>query len=219
MSSDPVWLKIVLAVIGPITTAILALIAANIIAARIQTRREEIRVRQEMTDEIVETASQLYFSLQTFWRAARDIRVAERTSNPALADQLEKLNNAYAHARVRGQVLEHKLQIFYADPRPAKNWHRLSDLLSVRYFLLITSGPRRQEIRERNAGPHHSGLTANQLDEPTQLLREIRIAIVEAASSLWENKIDTEASHMRRLNSTWIPVGEESGVAADSQHH
>jgi hypothetical protein len=203
---DPLWERLLVAATAPAVTALLALVVVNQVASVIQGRREAGEIREILTAEMTETANSLYFILQRFWRAARDVPLNQRLSSPDLAEERERLNDAYQSARIKSQVIERKLLIYYADQAPARAWHRVFDLLSTRYFLLLESdGKRRRAIRNRNAGEDHSGLSPEQLNNPSLLVKTIRSALAEAIETLWHYKVDRRARHQQngQPRSTW----------------
>lgn len=203
---DPLWERLLVAATGPAVTAVLALIVVNQVASTVQRRREAGEVREHLATEMTEAANSLYFALQAYWRAARGTRLSDRKSSPELQDEQRRLDEAYQSARIRGQTIERRLLIYYKSQRPAQAWHRVFDLLTVRYFLLFEhEGRRRRAIRGRNAGPRHSGLNEAQLNQPAVLLQEIRMSIAEAVETLWRHRVDRQGRHLRagEVRTTW----------------
>ncbi len=199
--TEPLWQKVLVAAVGPAVAAVLALLVANRVTSRAQARREAGDLRESLAAEMDAIAGELYFTLQSFWRAASEVPLPQRATDPTLAADRERLEAAYLRARTTGQVLERRLGIYFRDDAPRRTWHRVMDLLSVRYFLLLLPEPdRRETIRERNAGPDHSGLTAEELEDPTRLLDAIRSAIPEAVAALWAHPIDRSGAPSASLD-------------------
>lgn len=154
---DPLWERLLIAATGPVVTAALALVVLNTVAGWAQRRRDAAETREALAAELMETANSLYLALQAFWRAARDAPLAERRDSPALSGHIEFLDDAYLLARSKGQVLEQRLKIYFAASEPSDLWHRVTDLLTVRYFLLLEGdADRRARIRRINSGPRSS---------------------------------------------------------------
>lgn len=204
--NTPLWERIVVAATGPIVTAALALIVVNAVTSWAQRRRDASETRDSLATELTETANSLYLALQAFWRAARDVPVKERKAAPDLASNRDQLDAVYQAARSKGQVLEQRLKIYFASPVPAKSWHRVTDILTVRYFLLLEGDDvRRSNVRKINAGPGHSGLTEEELNDPSYLLEAYRQALAETIASLWNHNVDRRGKHLAGTTavSTW----------------
>ena len=202
----PLWERMVVAATGPVVTALLALLVLNLVTAWAQRRREAGDTREELAAELTETANALYLALQAFWRAARDVPLAQRRTAGELAEQRTRLEAVYLEARTKGQVLEQRLAIYFEAREPKQSWHAVTDLLTVRYFLLLEGEPaRRQAIRAKNAGPEHSGLTADELNDPALLLRTYRAALARCIATLWRHDLDRRGRHLRDsdLVSNW----------------
>lgn len=121
----------------------------------------------------------------------------ERRNSPELSTALEQLDAIYQTARSRGQVLEQRLKIYFASPEPSGAWHRVTDLLTVRYFLLVESdAERRRNLRRVNSGPRHSGLTEEELKDPALLLKTYRQALAETIAALWNHDVDRRGKHL-----------------------
>jgi hypothetical protein len=208
--SDPLWQRILVAATGPVVTAVLARLVVNLVTTWAQRRRDEGEIREGLASELTEVANSLYLVLQAFWRAARDVPLAERVTSEALVERRGELDKTYHNVRTKGQVLERRLQIYYADREPAKAWHAVTDLLTVRYFLLLEAdADRRRRIRRLNAGPDHSGLTEDQLNNPKLLLETYRSALDDCVQALWQYRPDRQGRHLKRgrIPPTWHGSG------------
>lgn len=198
--SDPLWERLLVAAVGPIVTAVLALFVVNWVTALAQRRREASETRESLAAELTECGNTLYFGLQGFWRAARNVSVADRSTARELEVARVKLDELYQRHRVTGKVLEQRLRIYYEDPGPAQHWHSAMSLLSARNFLLVEGNPEsRAKIRKRNSGERESGLTEEQLEDPELIMRTYRRKLEETIRSLWEFKVDRRGRHMSAI--------------------
>lgn len=197
---EPLWERLLVAAVGPILTAALALFVINWVTARAQRRREASEIREELAAELADCGNTLYFALQSFWRAAKDVRLADRATAPQLENARLKLDDLYQRHRAAGKVIEQRLRIYYRDPAPAQNWRSAMSLLSARYFLLLEGNEEsRVEIRRRNSGKLESGLSEEQLTNPTLIISSYRRKLEDAVQSLWACKVDRQGKHMSRL--------------------
>lgn len=195
--TGPLLEQVIVAATGPIVTALLALLVANQVTMWAQKRKDAAQTRESLSTEITETANTLYLALQVFWRAARDTPLSRRASEAGLANERAAVNEAYQEARIRGEIIEQRLRVYFSSPQPVRCWHRVVDLLTVRYFLLLEGDEaKRASIRRKNAGSEHSGLTEAQLDEPRILLESYRRALDETFLSIWSNDLDRFGRHL-----------------------
>jgi hypothetical protein len=186
--------------VGPLETALLAIIVVNFVTARAQRRREASETRESLAMELTECGNTLYFGLQAFWRSAKNVELAARSTAPELESAVLKLDELYQRHRITGKVLEQRLRIYYRDPAPAKNWHRAMSLLAARRFLLTEGNEEaRVKIRQRNSGMDESGLSVEQLQDPNLIMRSYREALAETVESLWEYKVDRRGKGMRPM--------------------
>lgn len=195
--SQPLWERLLVAATGPFMTAVLALVVVNKVTSWAQARRDAAETRESLATELTETANSLYLALQAFWRAARDVPLRDRRTSAALEDECKELDSIYQAARAKGQVLEQRLKIYFAAATPSSRWHQVTDLLSVRYFLLTeSSDERRRNIRRINQGAGHTELSESELNEPALLLRTYRLALAETVASLWNHEVDRTGVHL-----------------------
>lgn len=188
---------IVVASVGPILTSALAFVVATLVTRKAQDRRANMELREELAAESTEIASSWYFALQTFRRTARDIPLKERSADQSLKATIERMDELYQQCKVRGQVLEHRLQIYFPSDDPSRAWHRVMDLLTVRYRLLTEWDPaKRRHICEVNAGKNHSGLNVEELQDPSLIVRVFPRALSIAVTSIWTNRISRSGRHI-----------------------
>jgi hypothetical protein len=188
VSAQPLWQSILLAAIGPLVAAIVGTLIVGLFAQRItriaQQRREDHRYRELLISEMTQVASALYFETQRYWRA----RHREHLDGARLQELRAALDRQYHTSRVAAEVLEARLRIFFRANAPRLLWHSTIDLLTVRYFQVI--GLATRPLREINAGPEHSFLTADELDNPKLVLDAYRQRLHDAAHAVLETELD-----------------------------
>jgi len=179
---DPFWQRAVLAAIGPIVAAFVGTLGIGMFAARIteriQQRRQDRDLREQIIVEMTQTAGTLYFETQRYWRATK----LEVTSQERLAALRMSIDERYHSARVAGEALEMRLRVYFSTDRPRQLWHATMDLLTVRYFQVIDLAT--QALLSANAGPEHSGLTVDQLRDDKLVLNTYRARILEATRAV-----------------------------------
>jgi hypothetical protein len=191
---EPLWQKLLLALIGPVVGTLiiggfLALIARRAAENRADAQlreerlRSENRLRFDLISQATESASALYMAMQHFWRK----KDREKTPDDKLAELREALDQQYRTSRVAGEVLERKLEAYFLSDAPRASWHAVMDLLTVCYFQLI--GLATPKLLELNSGPGHSGLTVAQLADRQTVLDSYRTRIAQAARCLLEEPI------------------------------
>ena len=198
--SDPLWQRILVAGVGPVVTAGLALGVVNLVTGWAQRRRESWDVRAKLALEMSESANALYLAGQAFWRVANThgIPVSRRHTAEEIKDARDALSTVYKKTRLQFQVIATQLEMYFKATQTSQNWHQVIDLLSARYFLLVDGDrERRNKIRERNAGPDHSGLSVDELKRPKALLDAYRAALSNAISGVWTAPIDWTGAGLR----------------------
>jgi hypothetical protein len=187
--------RLTLAIVGPLVTVILGtLIIGGLIQLittraqnrrarddqKLEQRRSDNALRHELLTDMTDAASALYLATQNYWRA--------KTSTPPLtqqelSDARNALDEQYHKSRTRGEILETRLSAYFEASEPQEIWHKVVDLLTVRYFQLIERDT--DQLYRENAkgtdGQDHSGLTVDQLKQPKALLNAYREALKEAA--------------------------------------
>jgi hypothetical protein len=188
MSAQPLWQSMLLAAIGPLVAAIVGTLIVGLFAQRItriaQQRREDHSYRELLISEMTEVASALYFETQRYWRA----RDRERLDDARLQELRAALDQQYHKSRVAAEVLETRLRIFFRADAPRLLWHSTIDLLTVRYFQVI--GLATRKLREINAGPEDSFLTADELDNASIVLEAYRQRLHDAAHAVLKTELD-----------------------------
>jgi hypothetical protein len=192
MSAD-FWERVILAVVGPLFTAIVGTLIIGLFVQKVtreaqerraDSRREEDRIRAEhelrvrLIDQMTAAASALYIVTQHFWRN----RNTEGATPEELAQLRKDLDQQYQTSRVQGEVVEKKLDAYFSSEDPRHEWHATMDLLTVRYFTLI--GRATEALLEGNAGDKHSGLTVEQLRAQDEVLKAYRQRLGQAAQAV-----------------------------------
>jgi hypothetical protein len=179
---DPFWQRAVLAVISPLVAAFVGTLGIGLFAAwiteRIQLRRQDRSLREQIIVEMTQTASGIYIETQRYWRATR----IESVTPDRIAELRMSLDERYLSAHVAGEALEMRLRIYFETDKPRLLWHATRDLLTVRYFQMIdlaTDG-----LLQRNSGPEHSGLTVDELKKPQLVLDTYRKRLLEATRAV-----------------------------------
>jgi hypothetical protein len=128
---------------------------------------------------MTEAASVLYIVEQDFWRKKRDSQRAE----PERGEAREELDQQYRSSRVAGEVLERQLEAYFKTDEPRLRWHATMDLLTVRYFQVTDQAvPLKKNARKDN--DYHSGLSEEELAQPSGLLKEYRLALPRATQAV-----------------------------------
>jgi hypothetical protein len=173
---------------------------------RLEQRRSDNNLRHELLSDMTEAASALYLATQRYWRAKRDKQEREsswrarrswwpRRGKQALvvqevSDARKALDDQYHKSRARGEILESRLSAYFASSEPQETWHKVMDLLTVRYFQVIgTDTEKLNRLYRDNEkgfnGKEHSGLTMEQFraseKDSKVLLDAYRAALNEAA--------------------------------------
>jgi hypothetical protein len=189
---EPFWQKAILQAIGPLVGALVGTLVIGMFAARI-TRRAQQRLaanqlREQLVTQMTEVASALYLQTQRHWRAKR-----RRLTDAELERSRAELDEQYHRTRVAGEVLESRLRILFGaatrrgSDEPRRLWHGVMDLLTVRYFDLIEEAT--DSLRQQNAGPQHSGLSAQELRDMGAVLRAYRVRLYAAIHAVLRNPI------------------------------
>ncbi len=195
---DPFWQRAILAAISPLLAAFVGTLVIGLFAARItdriQVRRQDRILREQLIVEMTQVASGIYIETQRFWRATK----VESTLPERVADLRTSLDERYLSAHVAGEALETRLRIYFVSDTPRLLWHAVRDLLTIRYFQLI--GLATDGLLERNAGPEHTSLDVEQLRNPQVVLNTYRSKILEATRAV----LDEPAVNRRDYDSSGL---------------
>jgi hypothetical protein len=201
------WEKVIIAAVGPLVGAVVGSLLVgglvSLIADRIQQRRLDAQLREQLIVEMTQAAGALYFQTQRYWRATNANSPVKLVSTPeqATASRLN-LDECYQASRVAGEAIEARLHILFEAEKvagaeaqeaakdatkwptnePWRLWHATMDLLTVRYFQVI--GGATPKLLEINAGPEHSFLSAKELENPKMLLKAYRERLLQATKAV-----------------------------------
>ncbi len=182
MATLPFEQALAVQAVGPLITILLgSLIVGPVIAwitAQSQRRREDYRLREELTVAMTEIASAMYLATQRYWRA----RDRQRVEGEKLSDLREWLEEQYHFNRIRGEALEVRLRTMFRSDVAKWHWHATMDLLTARYFQL--TDPDNLANFEANSGPFHSGLSVEELRVPRTVLDCYRKRLDEAVGAV-----------------------------------
>lgn len=186
--------RLVLAMAGPVVGALLGtgLIGLIVwkITDRVQNRRAaaNLALEQKRTDGALENqlrmdfltaslsaAGRLYLECNRFWRLKDDTSVSDEQKLEAR----KALDEQYLECRAAAMVLEARLEATFELPAPAIEWHRIDDLLTVRYMRLV--GQNSDRLYEINAkgygGKFHSGLSVKELHNDGTIIKNYHLAM------------------------------------------
>lgn len=195
---DSFWEQLILESVGPLVAAVVGTLIigtfVNWITRKAQERRADNQVRDEriraqnqlrlqLIGEMTETASTLYIATQNFWRK-KDV---EGIGADELAKHRGKLDEEYRASRVRGEVIERRLEAYFSSTDVKALWHAAMDLLTVRYFYLIGLGT--EKLLKANAGEMHTGLSVEQLIDQEKVLKAYHEKLNAAAQAVLQGSI------------------------------
>lgn len=159
-----------------------------------ELRARDDALRHELVSKMTDSASSLYLMTQHFWRAK--LMAKENPGNPALEQAVEKLHpkldEQYLRSRAAGEAIEHQLGGYFDSELPQKEWHKVQDLLTVRYFQVIeraTGG-----LYAKNEGDGHTGLSLDQLKDPKTLLNSYHQGLKDAVDLVFSETLRSRSS-------------------------
>lgn len=153
------WQKVIVQAAGPVISAFILGVVAAWIARMAQIRREQWSLRHELIGEMTKTASTLYNETLRF------IRVTKYFPNTGGAERRKSradLDKRYRASLISAEVIQDRLEAYFECDRARFAWHRTIDLLSMRYFVLVTEDedvPFPPELIDIYSGDEHTGLT------------------------------------------------------------
>ena len=148
-------------------------------AVHLERLREDHDLRDRLISQAIEAPSALYLASQHYWRAKDDDLPADQ-----LAEYRAALDARYLDSRREGLVLEHRLRLHFADPKPCRLSHRLMDLLTIRYFQLVRPDGASENLRNKNSGEAHTGLSAADLAVASKVLAKYHTTIDELVAAV-----------------------------------
>ena len=202
VSADPLWERIVVAAVGPAITVLIGGLAVWLLTSSVQRRRERADLRRaearedalrqreeharddalrhELVAQMSASAAALYLLTQHYWRTKKHLHnhPDDEAAEVALEGLRSRLDAEYLAQRAAGDALEHRLAGFFDSDAPRREWHRVQDLLTLRYFQLVDRATVR--LYEDNEGPDHSGLRSEEMSDPKNITRAYRVAMDRA---------------------------------------
>ncbi|MDV3456544.1 hypothetical protein RZN05_06070 [Sphingomonas sp. HF-S4] len=218
IAGEPLWQKLLLAVIGPATTAIVGSLLAALAVSRLLDRKRRKDADRDMREQIVQDmariAATFYFQMLQFRRArtslARDARaqamrpwfkrLLRSDSNFLPQPNMVELAGNYGNFRASADTLEVRLGAYFEGDEVRERWHAVSDLLTVRYH--DTMGTLESMIlnaNARSATKFHSGLTVEELGVSSLLVKAYKSALSEAIDAAKQGKRDEGKSKRSNL--------------------
>jgi hypothetical protein len=143
-ASESLVRQLLVAATGPVVTAILGSLIVGLFAQwltrRVQDHRDESTIRRQLVSDLTEIAGASSLELHAFHR--RKDKVAGKRwglrSRRQLASAREALERQHFDSRVRGWVLERRLEIHYGERSMAsREWHKTLDALHLAYLRLM----------------------------------------------------------------------------------
>lgn len=210
-AADPLHEQLLVAATGPAVTVLFGGLAVWFVTRRFEQKREdrlrerdenredaqaarELRarddaLRHELVTMMTECASTLYLAMQHFDRTRRNVDATpdDADGQRELADFRAELDRQYLKTRASGQALEYRLLGYYVDAEQSRWWHRVQDLLTVRYFQLTEQVT--PAMLGRNAGEEHTGLTERQLADPEAVKEAYHAAMHRAVGLVFEGDL------------------------------
>jgi hypothetical protein len=130
-----------------------------------ERKRDEIsqaaQIKHDLLAATAEVSATFYLAVQAYWRKIKKEQLKEEDKDQARREVEEQ----YRDSRKGFIVLEARLEAYFESDKPRETWHKMDDLLTVRYFQLKDQAT--DELLERNAkgyeGKEHSGLTVEEL--------------------------------------------------------
>jgi hypothetical protein len=201
-ASDPLWERVLVAATGPLVTVLVGGLIVWGITSKVQEKRDtkateraekradaetaretlarDDALRHELVTQMTESASSFYLLMQHYGRVREAAKQTFNDADPqkALQGVREKLDAQYLASRATGDATENRLLGYFESEKPRNEWHRVQDLLTVRYFQLIDKAT--DALYDVNEGERHTGLSVEELRNPRTILTKYRAAIKAA---------------------------------------
>jgi predicted DNA-binding ArsR family transcriptional regulator len=143
-TSEPLLRQLVVAATGPVVTAILGSLLVGLfaqwVARKVQDQRDASTIRRQLVSDLTEVAGASSLELNAFGRLRGRLtgRRSGYRSRRRLASAREVLDRQHFDSRVRGWVLERRLEIHYGEgSRASLEWHKTLDALHLAYLRLV----------------------------------------------------------------------------------
>ncbi len=143
-TSESLLRQLLVAATGPVVTAILGSLIVGLFAQwltrRVQDDRDASMIRRQLVSDLTEVAGASSLELSAFHRLKKNVagKRAGPRSRRKLTSAREALDRQHFDSRVRGWVLERRLEIHYGAGSPAPwEWHKTLDALHLAYLRLV----------------------------------------------------------------------------------
>jgi hypothetical protein len=201
MAEGQLWERLLVAGVGPLITIFVGGLIVSAYVSR-RTRDADLRhqlelekakdqrgtsFRADLVAEMARVAHRLDIAVAIFGRqlqSARDMPQADKLR--------ERLEEEYLRGRADGEAIRVRLEVHYpeGDDGPSADWHAAMDCLTVLYFQALgdaTDDLRRANARMKDAP--HSGLTADELKNPSRVRARFREATKAATRAVKDGKL------------------------------
>jgi hypothetical protein len=143
-TSESLLRQLLVAATGPVVTAILGSLIIGLFAQwltrRVQDNRDASMIRRQLVSDLTEVAGASSLELSAFHRLKDNLagKRSGRRSRRRLDSAREALDRQHFDSRVRGWVLERRLEIHYGAGSPVSwEWHKTLDALHLTYLRLV----------------------------------------------------------------------------------
>ncbi|NKZ12034.1 hypothetical protein HGA11_13700 [Mycolicibacterium septicum DSM 44393] len=210
-ASDPLWERLLVPAIGPLVTVLVGGLFVWCITSKVQQNRDkkareraeeradaeaarealarDDALRHELVTQMTESASSFYLLMQHYWRVREAAKQAPNDADfeKVLLEVREKMDAQYLASRATGDAIENRLWGYFDSEVPRDEWHRVQDLLTVRYFQLIDKAT--DGLYAANQGAGHTRLSAEGLRNPRTVLAEYHAAIKVAVRLVFREEL------------------------------
>lgn len=214
-ATDTFWEKVAIQAVGPLVTVLIGgLVVWGVTYliqesrdAKLRTRAEaranaeidrdrrarDDALRHELVTRLTEAAGPLYLMTQHYWRAKREASNAPANEGLKAAKEAirEKLDEQYLRSRASGEALEFQLKGYFENAQPCEQWHRVQDLLTVRYFQLVDGA--NDNLYRENEGEGHTGLKVDQMKNPKNVLDGYRREMRKLIEGIFKHELSSRS--------------------------
>ena len=193
--ADSFWRAAALASVGPLVAAVVGGLAVGLIIQRVQSRREFVTLRTELSLDMMRTAYAFYT------RLIEVIRQEHYGQHPAR----DELAGPYEDFRIAARVIEAKLHAYFSDEVARYLWHGVVYMLSVRYYRLIYGADGKRTLDMMAVHGQHPGdegipataralfLTLPELRDDNTVMRRFEEMLNNAVYLVLRRRLDPSA--------------------------
>ena len=131
--SDSFWERLIVAAVGPLLTAGLAVVLVNQLSRRWQNRQKVLEIRTELVSDVSEAIMEVVMAVQFAHMGA---------------GSQEDLDDAYRKWEIRSAVIGTRLQAYFGLTALPEDWTRFSSVLTLFYALEGVSADRKESEQE-----------------------------------------------------------------------